>query len=215
MHITVNVSGLEKLRDGILNPKTIDAAARSALKKTAQQTRTQAIKIIREEYNLSASVVRDKIKIIPDRASGRLIVIISGRGRGIPLSVFAPRQVGVKVGKMGMRYTRNAKSAGTIVGAPGLFRSGRAGGQVTVLVKKGGGRKPLTDIPKPFITKLKSGHIGVFHRIDANTKRLPIKQLYGPGVGLLFGSVSNRLTEFADQKFPNLMKHELEWRLSK
>jgi hypothetical protein len=47
---------------------------------------------------------------------------------------------------------------------------------------------PNTGIPEPkaFMVRLKSGHIAVMQR--RGEERLPVKQLYGPGVGLLFGS---------------------------
>lgn len=68
-------------------------------------------------------------------------------------------------------------------------------------VSYGPGRKL---IPGSFIARLKSGHIGVFKRIDALGSRLPITELLGPSVALVLGkrNVSGKIRKFIRDTAP-------------
>ncbi len=209
--IIVELTGVKEAM-AELDPEKVRKAARSALNRAADQGRTQASRAIREEYNISAGEVNKQLRVTSRAGADDTSVVISGTGRGLPLAVFAAKQEGVKANKKGIRYTRRAKMAGTIVGAPGLFRAGIAGGQVTVQVKKTSGRKPVTTDPKAFLARFKTGHLAVARRTGKDRK--PIKELWGPGIGLLFGSkgIMEPLKTFIADKFEQLFDRELKWR---
>lgn len=62
-------------------------------------------------------------------------------------------------------------------------------------------------IPNAFIAVMKSGHRGVFVRI--NKKRLPIRELYGPSIGKVFYKFEDAGQERADEAFLANFEHEL------
>jgi len=213
--VSVKLEGIKEALEQC-DPKKVQVAAASAIMKTANQTKTYAAKIIREEFNVPAGRVKQFLKVYPRETSGRVLqTVIEGRGLGMPLSYFGPKQTGVQVSKRtGFRYTKKAK------GSDGR----RRGGVVTVEVKKGkrqGPEKFMKHPTLPFLTIMKSGHIGVFQRIPGtvmyNKNKEQIQQLMGPGVGGLFGSklFMPRITKFVNDKFEPIFKHELEWRLTK
>jgi hypothetical protein len=208
------IKGLEQQHDAIRK------AAISALNKTAAQTKTEASRLIRDEYNIPAGKVSQFLKVISKAAGSRFEAIIVGRGLGLALSYFGARQEGVSTAKKGFRYTKKSKRAGIIVPVPGLYLGGRAGGAVTVQVRKSSGRKVVSQDPKkgisqPFLVRFKSGHLAVVQRVEKARK--PLKQLLGPGVAGLFGSTKIResLNKFVNDKFHPIFKHELKYYLSK
>lgn len=204
MSVTIKLEGVREAMERFDSRKVRDAA-RSAFNKLGNQTRTFAVKQIRDEFNVPAAKLNQFLRV-SDRATGNdLQVVITGRGLGMALSYFGPRQEGVRVSKKeGFRYTKRAKGSGNL----------KRGGAVTVMVKKGS-RKPVSGDPKPFLTVFKSGHIAVVQREGKG--RLPINQLLGPGVGGLFGSklFMPRIIKFVNDKFEPIFKHELDWYLSK
>jgi len=204
MHdVSIKINGIKEALE-MFDPNKVVAAASSAINKTAAQTKTFASKEIRSEFNVQAGRVNQFLKVSA-RSCANLQAIIEGRGLGMALSYFGPRQSGVQVSKKkGFRYTRKAQASG------GLKR----GGTVTAEIRRGN-RKEIKGEPKPFLTILKSGHIAVMQR--TSDKRLPLKQLLGPGIGGLFGSrlFMPRITTFVNEKFAPIFQHELEWRLTK
>lgn len=199
METKIEIQGIKEALEKYDSKKVV-TAARSAINKTAQQTRTYAAKIIREDFNVQAGRVNQFLKVSAKASGDELQAIITGRGRGMALSYFGPRQEGVQVSKKaGFRYTRKAKGDGR-----------KHGGVVTVEVRRGH-RKVVSGDPKPYLTVFKSGHIAVMQR----TGRGRPKQLLGPGVGGLLGSrlFMPRIESFAKEKFIALFNHELEWRL--
>ncbi len=157
--VFVNLEGIKEALEQC-DPKKVQAAAASAIMKTANQTKTYAAKIIREEFNVPAGRAKQFLKAYPRETSGRLLqTVIEGRGLGMPLSYFGPRQTGVQVSKRtGFRYTKKAK------GSDGR----RRGGAVSVEVKKGhrnGTEKFSKHSTRPFLAIMQSGHIGIFQRI--------------------------------------------------
>lgn len=57
-------------------------------------------------------------------------------------------------------------------------------------------------IPGSFIAKVKSGHIGVFKR--AAKQRLPIQELFGPSVALVFSrkKITGKIKDYLREKLP-------------
>jgi hypothetical protein len=151
--------------------------------------------------------------------------IISGRGLGIALAYFDAKQAGFKLmgegaGKMRTKYlSRTTKAGRGPVYIPGVgWRTVSFGGDVDVKVKLSGGRKVVGPEAgfKPFLTKMKSGHIGVFVRSGSEFKsskgRAPLKQLFGPGIGGLFGSakIQQAVKKLVEDRFKVEFDHQLE-----
>jgi hypothetical protein len=186
---------LEGIDDALkqFDSKKVITAARQAINRTADSTRTEASRLIRTEYNIKASRLNQYLRVEAKASGNSLTATITGRGRGLALSYFDVKQTGVVANKKGFRYTKRAKSLGSL----------RYGGAVTALVKLAGGRKIVTGKydNKPFVAQMKSGHTGVWVRTGKG--RHPIEQQYGPGVGGLFGSkaIMDRIKTIVVDKF--------------
>lgn len=204
MEVSVRIEGIKEALERF-DPKKVRSAARSAINKIADQTRTFASRQIREEFNVPASRLNSYLRVSARAKGDDLQAVITGRGLGMALSYFGPRQAGIQVSKKkGFRYTKRAANSGNL----------KHGGVTTVEVRRGN-RKEISGDPKPFLTIFKSGHIAVVQRMGKG--RLPLKQLLGPGIGGLFGSklFMPRTTKFVNEKFGPIFNHELGWWLSK
>ena len=199
MNVNIEITGIKELME-TLNAKVIQAAANSAINKVADQAKTAASRQIRQEYNIKASDLSNNLRVTTRSSGSRLEAIITGFKRGAALSMFGAKQIGVSLSKKAFRYTRKATD-------------GR-GGAVSVEVIRGQ-RKTLSGDPKPFMTRFKSGHVAVMQR--EGKSRLPVKQLLGPGIAHLLGSrkIMDGIRKTVNQKFDQIFKHELEWRLKK
>jgi hypothetical protein len=204
MNINIELIGVKEALD-LFDPKKVIMAANSALNKVAAQAKTEASKEIREAYNVPAGKLSEFLRLTTRASGNRMEAIITGKGIGIALSYFGAKQEGISTTKKQLRYTRRATA--------GAFGH-RYGGQVSVEVKRGA-RKPLSGQPKPFMVQFKSGHIAVVQRIGKERK--PIKQLLGPGIGLLFGSkkIMDNVKKVIQEKWTGIFTHELDWRINK
>lgn len=190
MNVDIKLEGVEKALKKI-DPQIVRRASVMAVNDVAKQGITEAKRQITSEYNVKSGRVAQFLRLAT-RASGSSIkAVISGKGRGLALSYFGAKQEGVIANKKGFKYTRRAKHQGNL----------KRGGQVSVLVKKSGGRKAVNTDPRAFMVRLKSGHVAVMQR--HGKERLPIKELYGPGVGLLFGSkrIMENVKSLINEKF--------------
>jgi hypothetical protein len=186
----------------MFDPQIVVKAARQAVNRVATTARKTAMDVIQQEYNFKSSRLRMYL-LMTSRASGyRVEAVITGKGMGTPLYQFDARQVGVAIRKKHFSYTARAQKSGNL----------RRGGAVTVKVKKGGGRATLSMVggQNPFIAKT-GAHLGVWVR--EGTSRLPLVQLWGPGVGGLFGSkkVMDPVVRVINDRFPAEFKHQLDY----
>lgn len=94
-------------------------------------------------------------------------------------------------------------------------RGGRSPRMYKAAVKKDGGYKPLSGNPKPFVTGMRSGHMGVFERTSGS--RLPIKELYGPAVPQMIKNeeVMSKIQEKTNETLKKRIDHEISNLLSK
>jgi len=122
-----------------------------ALNRTITGVRTDAVKAVRAEADVSAGRVRDNVKLFR-ATTERLSAAVIATGRDIPLIHFRTRPS--KPQTKGGRRPAIGVTAQT-------FKS--QGGQV---------------YPGSFVARVPTGHLGVFER--KGRARLPIKQLYGP-----------------------------------
>jgi len=175
LEFKIKLEGVEKALK-MYDRNHVIRAARRAIEDVAKQVMTEVKKNIREGYNIKYGTLGKFLKLSVRPRNNNLEAVITGEGMGISLFEFGAKQEGVVANKRQFRYNKKAIQRGNI----------RHGSKVTVLVKKSSGRKVVVTDPKAFIAKMKSGHIGVFQR--EGNKRLKIRQLYGPGVGGLFGT---------------------------
>lgn len=161
----------------------------SALNKTAEQARTEASKQVRAAgYNITAKEIKKSFKIERAKPSN-LVVMLKSTGQPIALINYGAH----------------------------LTKSG-----VSVQVK--GGRQILRHA---FIIRMKNGHRGVFERTgQARVKgatvmllgkkrrvNLPIKELMGPSIpqSLANMTVERAVMAKIREKFPQILRHELEY----
>jgi hypothetical protein len=201
----IEVSGIDKfIRDH--DPKKVMLSMHSALNKVSQQARTHAARLIGDEFNIQKSRINEFLKITTRSSGQSFTAVISGKGLGLPLSLFGAKQVGVNINKKRKEFKYNRRA----------IRSGqlRRGGAVSVEVRRGS-RKLVSGDPKPFMAILNSGHVAIFQRTGRG--RLPVQQLYGPGVGGLFKSerINTGVVNLINEKFEPLFLADLKWRLEK
>ena len=185
-----NLSALKKTMNGV--NKDVQKAQRSALNKTAKQTKVLASKHIRQGYNIKKKDVDS--------------------GIGITLA----RQVlqAKLYGKRHHKVTGFTKSRESIPLTYFNAKQNKKGVRVRV-------RKKIQTKPGAFIATMPQGHKGVFVRkktAEWNPTRkstLPIKELTGPSVRSLFASTVNmkEMKNFAETKFPVIYRHELRYYL--
>jgi hypothetical protein len=164
----------------MFHPNIVISAARSTVNRVSSSGKTEAGRLIREQYNINQSRLNDYLKLT-SRASGyKIEAVITGRGRGLALAYFDAKQKGKILISTGKGKTRRSHLGSK-------YGSGYAG-NVTVRVKRSSGRKVVgpVDGNRAFMQRMKSGHVGVWVR--TSKQRLPVRQLLGPGVGGLFGT---------------------------
>lgn len=190
MYVNIKLKGIDKALKKF-GPQIVRRASVMAVNDIAKQGTAAAKRQIAMEYNIKPSRIARFLKVTARASGSKTWAVITGIGKGLALSYFGAKQEGVFTSKKSFRYTRRAQRQGNL----------RRGGEVTVQVKKAGGRKVVTTEPKPFIVRLKSGHMAVMQR--QGEKKLPVKELFGPGVGLLFGSkrIMGNVTKLINEKF--------------
>lgn len=168
MQIDVNLEGIEKIIKH-LDPMAAGSAIAYTLNKSADGAKTYLAKEITSEYKIPPSDVKQNMKVIFKATASVLYAVLSIKGVGIPLIKFGAKQAGFQIVRAGAKDSKEKF----------LVRTKRRMGNVTVQVKKQGGRKVVNIDPGAFIQVMKSGHVGVFHRIGK--ERNPIKELYSIG----------------------------------
>jgi hypothetical protein len=93
------------------------------------------------------------------------------------------------------------------------FGARQTKGGVSVLVRRSEGRKVLKGT---FLARMKSGHIGVFHR--EGKKRLPILERFGPTpLGVLLGTpgLKDEVDKNIQQDFQKNLASKINWLLNR
>jgi hypothetical protein len=173
-------------------PEALRVATRRALQKAARQTEVQLIRSIRERYNIKRSVL-DKLTTSSVESITEMKAKISGKGRRIPLREFLVRE-------------RPA----------------------TVMIVRGVRKvlKPLPSQSKPFVATMRTGHKGVFARQLPSTRwsrgrpqrwqpNLPIVERFSLSVAEMMRHLKIResLAEMFRDKFPEILRHEIDFAL--
>lgn len=177
-----------------------------ALRKTIRGSRTDASRLIREEFAAKDKDVKATMSVRePSLTNIRAELRLHGYA-SLPLKAYNPRP-----------------------SLPGR----RPKGGVSVLVKRGSGRKPITGA---FMARMPSGHVGVFRREHMESRstagvlgsvagwawmpghgRLPIKELFGPSflAHMERDDVDDRFTDTVHDRLWANLEHEAEYILSK
>ncbi|MFA7173807.1 MAG: phage tail protein [Kiritimatiellia bacterium] len=157
--ISGDLDELRRLTFGITGAKeALEKAAASATNKTATSSRAFLARSVAATYRIKVGTVKKEIKIRKASARQRTIeAALYGKGApGIALQNFFPTPRRVP-------STRRTKNGGY---------TPKAGIKVEV---RRGNRKQITGA---FVSKMGSGHIGVYQR--SGSKQLPVKELFGP-----------------------------------
>jgi hypothetical protein len=202
MDSSIKLTGVEEALERYV-PEVVRKATNATLNRVAVSARQTAIDLIQTEYNFKPRELRMYLLLSAKAKGYSMEAVITGKKRGTPLFMFGAKQEGVTVRKKQAAYNRRARRRGAL----------RYGGKVTVLVKRGGGRKVVSPVEgvRPFIAKMTTGHIGVWARRGGS--RLPIEQLYGPGVGGLFGSekIMSAVKRRVLERWPKEFQHQLDF----
>lgn len=148
--------------------KQVPIAMSAALNRTSQGLRTEAVRKIRETYDIKASDVRPTIRLT--RATpGNLRLSVSSRGRNIPLIRFKvnpksppsrqPRVLKASVKKSGLKPIRGAFTT-------------RVGGHIGVLTRLGKKRLPIKELYGPSVPVMLGGTQVKDHLITEGERRI-------------------------------------------
>lgn len=189
--INLEMGDLDILREKF-SPLIVSKAVNSAISKTAKKARTLVSKKIRQKYNVKANKINAALKVLKTPPYRDLISerVLSYTGKRISLINFGAKRVRVK----------------------GTKRKG-----VSVLVKKGGGRKIIKGKNKygAFIAEGKNNNVHVFMR--ESSLRFPVEKRDGPSIpGMISATeTKNEIDEFVGVEMQKQFDHELRYFLTK
>lgn len=173
-------------------PKGLDTAVARALNKTMTGARTDAVAMIRRDYNLKAGLIRADLRIIRANANNLRAVLRGEASPGIPM---------IDSGVLPKRVPSTVRSKGRYTPAVGI----------SAMIKKG----KRTTFPGAFVARMSSGHVGVFHRREDGRKmkaknRPAIRQMFGPSaIKLLAGDRYDiELEEKIEARWDKDLQHE-------
>lgn len=193
-----------QLRDVMAMLSTIDNGApraqARAINRTLDGTRSQVVKRVAQEINLTQKVIREHtatLRATVDKLTG----IVRVTGKPIPLIEYAARQtqrgVTVRVRKQGGREL-----------FPESF--------IATMPNKRGAR-PSATFADLSLDASAGGHTGVFRRVftgAGRVGRLPIKERYGPGVAMVFHhNAEDDVTQEGADRLARELEHEAEYLL--
>lgn len=191
--IRANIEDLKRLLPAIQAvPKGLDTAVARALNKTITGARTDAVAMIRRDYNLKAGLIRADLRIIRASAS-KLQAVLRGEG--------SPGIVMIDSGVLPRRVPSTVRTKGRYTPAVGI----------SAMIKKG----KRTTFPGAFVARMPSGHVGVFLRREDGSRmrsknRVAIRQMYGPSaIKLLAGDrYDEELENKIEERWEKDLQHE-------
>jgi hypothetical protein len=195
---------LEGIKEALklVDPETVKRAAKKAVDDVAKMGLTEAKRHISSEYNIRPNKILQYFRLRKMRRNTLEEATITARGMGIPLAMFDAKQIGVKIAKGVFKYTKRAKTQGNL----------SYGGSVSVLVKRSGGRKIVSQKGenKPFLQVNKRGRLVIWER--KGKERFPVTEYIGPGVAHVFRSekVMSAIKKLINEKFKPRFEYWLE-----
>lgn len=197
--VSVKVEGLKEAL-AMFDPKKVKKAAASALKKVAQQARTEASSAIRERFNIKKGDVDKKIEVKEGRQDrNNLTATLYITGKGISLTYFGAKE-------------RRGPKVISRKGIKVLKRQPKGAQGVQVKIMKDG---KITTLPHAFIATMKSGHVGVF--IRKGKGRTPIIEKRLVSIPTLFKqkTVMERVEQRINEQWPKVFQQEMNYQLAK
>lgn len=168
-------------------PKKMEKAQSRALKKAAQQTKTETSRIVRSEVNLKKSYVDERLRVsVADAGDGTLRAVISAPKRGMLMTRFPYSQMMRKGKKAGFRVKVSP-------GNNSMFRH-------AFLIRLRSGQD-LGD------------NIGMAEREPPDYGRDSIHVLRGPSVSQVFSTFLPTLKEYAAARYETVLQQELRYAL--
>lgn len=159
IHEEIRVTGIDEIEKklGNLKKKAPTILCR-AVNRASEKARTEAKREVSEKYFISQKNVLKTIRLAK-ASNATLSAKLTSKGGPIALSKFkiSPRRH--------VSRTKKGKAS------PSVYKAS---------VERAGGLKPLSGNPKAFFAVMGSGHEGMMERVSS--RRLPLKQLYGPAV---------------------------------
>lgn len=155
----IRVTGVDEIEKKLGNLKNkAPTALYRAINRAAQKAKTETKREVSDKYFITQREVSDTIRLTK-ASRAKLSAELTSKGGPIALSKF----------KVSPRKQVSRTKRGKV--SPAVYKAG---------VEKAGGVKPLSGNPKAFFSAMGSGHEGVMERVSS--RRLPLKQLYGPAV---------------------------------
>jgi hypothetical protein len=167
--ISVRGEGIEEAKNILSGyPARIRRALRNSIIDAARQTNSELNRLVLARYNITRANLKRiaKVRILSPKALNQEDV--GG------LSIVGPRAVPV------MRFGVTPKTPPSQAGLPVTGRQ-----QVSINVVKGG--KTQIGVPNQFVIKMKSGHVGVFHRTKGSDS-LPVDEEFRIGINSMIRS---------------------------
>ncbi len=204
------IADLNKFSNGLqFVKKGMETAVMRSLNKTVAGARTDAVKLLRADYNMKAGSIRDALLIQKASVSRSEAKLYGAGSPGILLVEF-------RRGSRQVPSTRRLRGGGY---------SPKVG--ISVLVSKRGGKK---QVKGAFVARMSSGHVGVFRRTgisgptfgrSSGRSKLPsnrqIEELYGPSPIKIMAS--DRYDEEMENKlqvrWDKNIEHEADYVLKK
>jgi len=196
------IEGLAELRSSLGRSGRVSRkAARLAINDTARRMRSAGSKAIRQQVNLKAKYVNERLEVSKPATDKSLTAVISGRKRNTLLYRY-----GAKI------LTRKAKHPERSEGFPALgIPAGRKLAGVSVKVKKGGARKKMRGA---FIARglKKSGASAVAIPLPGKytTGNRRFEALYGPSVHQVWTDVREELAPEAEKRLSAEFRRQLK-----
>jgi hypothetical protein len=207
MRITTKTNVDEVLRDlDAFVADVTQVAMPRALNKLAEQAQTVGLRAVAQEYGLPVGQFRKYLRMKRAREGADFEASITAKGSGLPLYLFAPRQVrgGVSVKVKGRRFiVPHAFIARMRSGRVGVFARGAYGGKAVP------GAGPTGQRFGRFVF-----HRGV-HKVRADRVRtaLPINELYtfGPAEAWSAESVTQAMADRVEQQAAKVIAQEVRF----
>lgn len=204
VHIEITGGSLdraERLLAGI--PGGTEKALKSAMSRAVSNLRTNAVKEIRKEYDISAAAVRaeENVKSRYTYSGGSVTATVMFSGHKIPL--YRYNGTSPKVPTVNRSKTILAIADHRLVPVhPGVAASGHQKKDTSV-----------TKFDDAFIAGMNSGHIGIFERTGGTSAGGgdAIHELMGSSVAQMLGNetVREEVTKAAWDKFEERLDHEV------
>jgi len=219
--IEIDTSGalkeLEKVKETLQQiPKGIEKATLRSMQKTARGIRTDATKVVTEEYNVRAKDIREKFCMEKrySRTTGDFSLAVKAKSsRSVPITNFNPRYEEIEKEYSYTYYGKHKRTAKVKLN------------QVKVKIKRSSG---LQKMKSAFPAKVgRGGHKAVFTRFGEKRRmtqgnyvghyKQPIKEVKttAPLRALHDDANAERVMDLATERFEKNMSHEIDYILKK